>query len=477
MRKPFHVILTARDCKGKISRGGDFYRAMLTSTETYRLSSMISVGHVTDCNNGSYLITFVPYWSGMANIHIELVLTSHVIKLIQNTTKSDYIMLCSFFNNFGFAHSHYVGPHHMEEIKPVVTSVLRNGHGRSELGLCYMDSQVDLLPRFSESCDLHFPSKHHFYGVCQGSNKTDSNFCKSLQWCIRDQKMFENINNENSIIGKNAGIVLGDVNFVFVANTEERLKQVSSKTPCRPQPLVKPTGYWMGKRWVNSNCLFGCDTMSKWWSCLTGRDLHLIGDSTVRQLFILLLESASVRVPLISPFISPKLKDYVVKQYNATVHYSLHGPPVLSSLAINFSLATFTADVIDAIPANGNEIIVISTVHHFAILSSEGYRQRLMEIVAAIRRLRQRKLGKHIPIVFRTANPRGDNTFRENSYRLKSYNQIAIDIFVGAKLDVIVYDIYDMFSACPYKPVVHLPDDMMTVQIDHILSLVCPPKS
>ena len=210
---------------------------------------------------------------------------------------------------------------------------------------------------------------------------------------------------------------------------------------------------------------------------MTDRDLHLIGDSTLRQLFILFLESVGVRVPLTGPFIPPKLKDYVIEKYNATVHYSLHGPPVLSSLAINFSLATFTADVIDAIPANGNEIILISTVHHFAILSSEGYRQRLMAIVDAIRCLRQRKLDKHIPIVFRTANPRGNYTFRANSYRLKSYNEIAIDTFVTAKLDVIVYDIYDMVSDCPYKPVAHLPDYMMTLQIDHILSLVCPLES
>ncbi|XP_062514723.1 NXPE family member 4-like [Corticium candelabrum] len=459
--KPFYVLLTALDCSGNISEAGDFYKAMLTSgTKTL----MISVGHVTDYNNGSYLITFVPYWSGVANIHIELVLTSRVIKLIQNTTKSGYIMQCSFHNDFGFANSHYVGPHHMNKIKLVVKLALKNGRGQNELGLCYMDSQVNLLPHFSKSCDMRFPSQHRFYGVCQGSHSTNSTFCESLHWCIRDQKMFENLDNEKDVIQKNTGIVLGDVKSVYVANDANSLEKVTSKTPCLPQPVVKPTGYWMGRYWKNSNCLFGCDTVSKWWSCLTGRDLYMIG-------------SVGVRVALKGQFVPPKLQDHVVEQYNTTVHFNLHGPPIASSSAINFSLATFTADVIDAIPANGNEILVISTVHHFLSLSVEGFQQRLMDIVAAIRRLRQRKLGKKILIIFRTANPRGGTTFRRNPYRLKRYSQMAIDTLVAAKQDVIVYDIFDMFLAYPGKAMVHLPDDMMTLQMNHILSLVCPLKS
>ena len=234
--KPFYVLLTGFDCSGNISEAGDLYKAMLTSSTK---SLMISVGHVMDYNNGSYLITFVPYWSGVANIHIKLALTSRVIKLIQNTTKLGYIMQCSFHNNFGFAHSHYVGPHHLKKINPVVKLALKNGRGQNELGLCYMDSQVDLLPRFNKSCNMRFPSQHHLYGVCQGSHSTNSTFCESLQWCIRDQKMIENLGNEKHVIQKNTGSVLGDVKSVFVANNGGSLEEVSSKTPCRPQSVVK----------------------------------------------------------------------------------------------------------------------------------------------------------------------------------------------------------------------------------------------
>ena len=64
------------------------------------------------------------------------------------------------------------------------------------------------------------------------------------------------------------------------------------------------------------------------------------------------MASAGTRVPTNGAFVPPKFKDYSIAKYKATIHYRLHGLPLLSSLALNFGKAKYTADIIDGIPGN-----------------------------------------------------------------------------------------------------------------------------
>ena len=66
------------------------------------------------------------------------------------------------------------------------------------------------------------------------------------------------------------------------------------------------------------------------------------------------------------------------------------------------------------------------------------------EILSAIR---QKRLGKNIPIIFRTANPQNFDSAHINSYCVIWYNKIAIDTFTASKLGIVVYDIFNMFAA------------------------------
>lgn len=469
--RPFHVMLTARDRKGNRRRsGGDFFNAVLGSERTNSTAASVS-GEIKDFFNGSYLITFLPPWSGNATVHIKLWLTSALVKLARDTVDVNYIFLCAFGDSHG-VHVDYVGPPSRKMLLPTVEAAWK--HKRGGVGMCHMDWQPQLPLSRKRSCRMVFPGNHHWYGICETPSSNMSKACDSLQWCVYDRRMARSNLRERAVASENIGVVSGDVASVMISKRHDNVEETSNKEPCQPHTYVKASGHWLGKEWINRNCSFHCNVKEKWWKCLTNRDVYFIGDSTIRQLFALLLSSVGIKVPPTKPqFIPSNLTNTFVERYNATIRYRLHGLPVMINLAINFSDATFSADIIDAIPGNGNEILVLTMIHHFTVLPPEAFRLRLQQIVAALRRLRERNFGGKIPIVFRTANPRAFDSLRLNAYRIKWYNEIAIEIFTFSKLGVIVYDIFDMVAASPDAELVHQTDTVMSVQLSHILSLIC----
>ena len=72
-------------------------------------------------------------------------------------------------------------------------------------------------------------------------------------------------------------------------------------------------------------------------------------------------------------------------------------------------------------------------------MTPEGFQLRLQHIIDAIRRLRDKRKGWRIPIVFRTANPRDFVSLSLNAYKVKWLNEIAVEMLMASKLDVIIY--------------------------------------
>ena len=267
-------------------------------------------------------------------------------------------------------------------------------------------------------------------------------------------------------------LVQGDVQSVMISGVQER--DSFTRVPCQPQPLIRAKGYWLGREWVNRDCSLGSTSQKGWWQCLTNRSLRFIGDSTVRQLHLSMLQSADIIKQAAVQRLTSKLRDVYIKQYNASIHYNLHGLPWISPMGMNLTDAKFTIDLLDALPANGNEIVVLSTVHHFTLMTPEGFRLRLQHIIDAIRRLRDRRQGWRIPIVFRTANPRDFGSLSLNVYKAKWLNEIAVEMLMASKLDVIIYDIFDMLASSQNPEAIHPNNDIVSVEISHILNLVCP---
>ncbi|XP_062509152.1 NXPE family member 4-like [Corticium candelabrum] len=467
--RPFYVLLTARDTKGNKKRtGGDMFNAVLRGKVGSVPTSV--AGEVTDFSNGSYLITFVPPCSGKASIDVRLWLSSHIVDVVKATIDANYIFSCTFGNNRGI-NIKYVGPHSRDSLLKIQATARKTDS--IAVRVCHMDGKPDRLPRFDSSCDMKFRYKYDWYGVCEGPHSPNSTACDSIQWCVYHNKMMYNNEAESARGRRHTGAVTSKVKSILILNGDKPTTTEFSKEICKRQPFVKPTGYWLGNRWINRDCSFQCDTKEKWWKCLTNRELYLIGDSTVRQLHIVVLSSIGLMQPKLSLYIPENLLNTYVKKYNATIRYRLHGLPLQTTLGMNFTGATFVADTIDAIQANGNEIILISTIQHFLLLPPDIFRQRMEHMVTAVRHLRQRKMGKTVPVIFSTGNPRGFDSFRLNSYRIKWYNQIVAETFAAADVGIIVYDVFDMMASSADPQMPHQSQQRMAVKLSQILSLAC----
>ena len=462
--RPLHILLTTRDKYGnRRHTGGDFFNALLTTQKPVQTSIR---GEVKDFCNGSYLITFVPPSSGQAKVFIKVWLTSRLVKMVRTKKTIDYIFWCVFGNTYGYDNMRFAdGPE-----TTAVLSKLKSQH--AILRDCHMDFRPELLPRSNTSCDMGFQQKYHWYGVCEGPRARHSTKCDDLKWCVSQEKVSEQGVKERKLVKDMNSLVQGDVQSVMISGVQER--DSFTRVPCQPQPLIRAKGYWLGREWVNRDCSLGSTSQKRWWQCLTNRSLRFIGDSTVRQLHLSILQSAGIikQAALQKP--TSELRDVYIKQYNASIHYNLHGLPWFSSNGMNLTDAKFTIDHLDAVPANGNEIVVLSTVHHFTVMTPEGFRLRLQDIIDAIRRLRDKRKGWRIPIVFRTANPRDFLSLSINAYKVKWLNEIAVEMLMASKLDVIIYDIFDMLASSQNSEHVHPNNDIVAVEVSHILNLVCP---
>ncbi|XP_062521402.1 NXPE family member 3-like [Corticium candelabrum] len=480
--RPFNVILTSRDWQGNVKReGGDYYRAVLygnagNDTDPKPLSTL---GEVTDLLNGSYLITFVPAWSGRADIRVELWLASNTVTSVKSAVKPNYIFLCVFNDDYGIR-ADYLGPHSRQSVMQILEDEHEYEDGRaSGLALvCYMSwygIRYGDVSNKKSSCRMKFPAsyKQRWHGTCVGPRSLGlSGNCGSLKWCVYHNSMAGSNARQKYIASLETGPVYGDVDSVTVSEAVYDYWTTFGSRACRPRAVVRAQGYWFGTEWINSQCSFYCNSKKEWWRCLSNRELYFIGDSTIRQLHFLLLSSLGIAIPK-SQYVPEELENMYLEYYNATIRFRMHGPPLLTSMTINFNLATFSADVIDQIPGNGNEILVLSCVHHFISMSPKGFEMRLQQIIDAIRRLKKRRMGRAIPIVVRTANFREFDSLRVNCYRVKWYNEILARAFVNANLGVVVYDVFDMTAAGRYPHLVHQPKYVMSAEMSHILSLVC----
>jgi hypothetical protein len=453
---PLHVLVTARDRQGnRRHTGGDFFNALLSTGPP--IETRIR-GDVTDFCNGSYLITFIPQSTGRATVSIELWMTSRLVKMVRTKKTTDYILWCARNEHHG--HSLSKGNEFLSKLK-----------SQQAVGECRMDWQPDLLPHYNKSCQTKFPQKRYWYGVCEHPLSMK---CHDLTWCARSDKMMnQSLEERKLVIEKNLNIQ-GDVQSVTISGRRDQ-EYDNLREPCIPGDLIKAKGHWLGKEWVNWDCSFGSTSKQKLWQCLTNRSLYLIGDSTIRQLHLSLLYSSGLLEEVPGSIHLPNgLTTVYVQLYNVSIRFHYHGLPFLTRKTLNVIDTNFTTDLLDAIPANGNEIIILSTIHHFVLLPPEGFRLRLRHIIDAIRRLRERGEGRRIPIVFRTANPRPFDSLSLNAYKIKWYNDVAIEMLGASKLDVTVYDIFDMVASSKNPVAIHQEHDMMSLQLSHIVDLICP---
>ena len=184
------------------------------------------------------------------------------------------------------------------------------------------------------------------------------------------------------------------------------------------QHIKKPeiAGFYLQDDWYSPFCKINrFPNISRVRDCFEKKQIYILGDSTIRQLFSYYLDNLHLkrRIEGIQQnvFTGPILGEN--ETHDLSICFAFHGMP------INRNSPTYAADIhyianrIDNIPNNTSPVVVISVWAHFTSASTWFYEDRVQGIVSAMERL----LGRNpdARVIFKGANTRAHGGFGELS--------------------------------------------------------------
>ncbi|XP_063966448.1 NXPE family member 3-like [Lytechinus pictus] len=373
--------------------GGDYFRAKIyTKNSTFQASSM-SDGEVVDHGNGTYSALFTLKWAGLVNIQVTLVHTSEANYVLRRFQKEEVIRI------------KYQGRFYSKESK------------KSKETYCNMDLKV--LQKTTakkkvetESCNFtdtrtgapwfcvkpqDFPCSDYVmhHGAGSALSKRDTSNIERLSFTWKDQRI---TGSENSIVvhhmpGKESVVHSGAVNHLPACTPK-----IQFGTP-------QVAGFYWGKNWLSADCGMHTFNKSRAISLLRNKTVHLLGDSTIRQLFefyveLFELETGSKLLPLwyYGPTIVKDSKN------NITFHFQFHGLPNGRGAWGNISNFEYIANIIDRIKGGENTIFVLTLWAHFTPHPPLYYEARVESMLTSIRRLHVRS--PRTLVIWKSANTR-----------------------------------------------------------------------
>ncbi|XP_073407744.1 NXPE family member 3-like isoform X2 [Dendrobates tinctorius] len=428
------VIITARDHNGQQKQyGGDFFRAKLHSPA---LKAGVT-GHVKDYNNGSYLATLLLPWTGEARVQIRLIHSSEAVDVLKRMRES-HPEKVYFYGYFEL-------------------------NGTSEI----------------MECNLEVSGKH----VCTYKDP----FTGNIWQCVRPQKLpcnswvyhsmggYHKITNqlEDSLLSGSVTdkIIPGSVSLISVTTESSSLGLTSNLSLCRRgQHSPQPSGFYYADKWTSLSCLgrhFPQPTDAL--TCLKGKDIYMVGDSTLRQWFEYLerfipsLKTIDLHVhyptgPLLA----------VDADAGLVIRYRSHGLPLKTSKTLVSNLQ-YEAAHLAGIDGGPHTVVVMTLCPHFASFPVRFYLERLEKVQQAVASLLFRS--PETTVIIKSAN-----TGHKKLY-ISDWLTLQLDILLRAAfkgMGVIILDVWDMTS-CHYLPDdIHPGPPVIKNEVDLMLSHICP---
>ncbi|XP_073510554.1 NXPE family member 3-like [Phyllobates terribilis] len=428
------VIITARDHNGQPKLyGGDYFRAKLHSPA---LKAGVT-GQVKDYNNGSYLATLLLPWPGEAQVQIRLIHSSEAVDVLKRKRES-----------------------HPEKV--------------------YFNGYFELNgTREITECNLEVSGKD----VCTYKDPATGNIWQ----CVRPQKLpcdswvyhsmggYHKVTNEledsllsGSVTNK---IIPGSVSLINVTTGNSSVGLTSNLSVCRRgQDSLQPSGFYYADEWTSLSCLGRhfpqpADALT----CLKGKDINMVGDSTLRQWFEYLerfipsLKKIDLHVHYpTGPLLAVDTDAGLVMRYRS------HGLPLKTSKTLVAHLQ-YEAAHLAGIDGGPHTVVVMTLCPHFASFPVRFYLERLEKVRQAVASLLFRS--PETTVIIKSAN-----TGFKKLY-ISDWLTLQLDILLRAAfkgMGVIILDVWDMTS-CHY-----LPDDMhpgppvIKNEVDLMLSHICP---
>ncbi|KAK6467246.1 NXPE family member 2-like [Huso huso] len=235
-----------------------------------------------------------------------------------------------------------------------------------------------------------------------------------------------------------------------------------------------PSGFFHSGRWSSSYCrMSGFQSVSDMNHCLQGKQVYLLGDSTIRQwIEYSTYKLNDLKYTTKTAPQAPKLA--IDKRRNITISWKMHGFPCISNAPCFISGGIYIVRELDRLAGGENTVVVISIGQHLRPFPLKLYVTRMVIIKQAVTRLLRRSPLTRVFV-------KSENTRELNSYMIQMNNwhghlqNLALkEVFRGVKVGFI--DAWDMtvaantFEVHPNRNIVH-------DQIALFLSYLCGPNS
>uniref|UniRef100_A0A3B3U9I1 Neurexophilin and PC-esterase domain family member 3 n=1 Tax=Poecilia latipinna TaxID=48699 RepID=A0A3B3U9I1_9TELE len=241
---------------------------------------------------------------------------------------------------------------------------------------------------------------------------------------------------------------------------------------------AQPAGYYYQGIWraLDGTTVHQLTNNSAISQCLSGKVLHLYGDSTIRQWFEYLISAAPGRhLKKFDLKSRTQTGPFMALNYakNILVTFRCHAPPIrFGNLPV--SQARYIANELDGLVGGENTAIVIGVWSHFSTFPVEVYIRRLLSIRRAVERLLTRAPGTLV--IIRTANPKALSlyeTLTNSDWFSIQRDKILRTIFKGVNVRFV--DAWEMTLAHYLPHNLHPQRPIISIMLNVVLSHICSP--
>ncbi|XP_078235736.1 NXPE family member 1-like [Pogona vitticeps] len=414
--------------------GGDFLQARIYSLNLEAGAS----GLVQDHGNGTYLVDFTLFWEGNVSVSLLLIHPSEAVSALWRARKKGY-------DKIGFTGKFLNG-----------TSAVNTECGfklNRSLELCaYLDER----------------DQEAFYCV-KPKNVPCEAFVslKSYNTPISYLTALERTLLTRSNVGVQIPHVLGDIHVVSC----KKRKPASEKCTFGVN-VPFPSGFVWQNQWHPLSCdLRAFDTVDHLTTCLKGKLVYLLGDSTGRQW----IESLTRRVHTLRYLDSHgagKHKNLIAVDpaQNIQIQWRKHHHPLVTGHEYLVTDHSYIAQEIDKVAGDEATAVIIAIGQHFRPFPLELFLRRALNVRSAIRRLLLRSPGTKV--VLKGENVRELDVDQERFSDFHGYAQYLAVKEIFQDLNVVFIDAWDMTVAYGTNNV-HPPDHVVWNEIKMFLNSIC----
>lgn len=421
------------------------------------LSKGKAAGYVADHSNGSYYGRVQVHWAGRTKIFVKLVSAKENVCLRFRAMEK--------YGNSVFALKTPYGIHY-RFMK----------HGIIEFTRCAPHS---FIYGYEDVCN--FTTLNYGYSWFCGRPLKKGLDCHSFnKFAMRSYDIQALVPNQSK-----DEIINITGHCTFSQNIEVKINDSDAKTLKGMPPLIMcserpkqdswteawPSGYSQNGNWKFNNCSTNITLMnSDYTSCLRGKEIYFMGDSTLRQYLETLAHTMNLKVKEFDFH-----KTAVSEEHNIHISWRKHEMPFHNNQFYDQHRVQSLAFQIDRL-ANDNStdgaslIVVVHYGSHLQAFPPSVYRSRLRLLVSALRRLLDSK--PKATILVKGAAPVIKDTHWFDVRISLIFNDVLFQEFSELQHHIVYLDVFSIYVANDNN-YLHPQGPTMQQQVQQLVSYIC----